>query len=980
MSSKEKLLASAQKNIEKGLLPKAISDYQQVVELDPRDNRHRQKLADLLSRAKMNADAIVQYDLVAKNFTETGFYLKAIAVYKQIQKLDPDRPETYSRLADLNIKQGLGGNALAEYRSLLALYEKKGQGTEAAGVLQKLAELEPDNPNWRVRMVEAYLRGGLKVKACEEAVKYIDDLLQSGAAASLPKVVERFLHHFPQERSIQVAYTRVLLQQGETAKAIHLLKELVKQDPDDPVVLDTLALTYRADGDFANERLTLKHMLKNTPNEFGLHERMLQCLLDAGETLRLLDLMERWAQGWCQAGQGELLKRWSKTLTKILPDEPRLVALIASVPSTPASVAPVESAPVPEPEVVVAQAPAEPTAPVQPAAAPSNVKTAIPAVEENVGSDAEEMSLDFLEGMGGLAGFDDQPAEEAVEPTSSEPVVAASSEQPEQELSLASVPDIAESSDDLELELELELDTGGIELAGDVEGEDLSAVTSTELSSESMAGPLEEPTFFASESTFEETEGLELTIDETGFELEVDSYDSGAPDTSELELPDATGLELEAETAAELEALSLDPGEESFAPEEEMSFGDQMPGGIELSTEPISLDLDISSENFAQDSFEQLPSGEDEPLEDLEELEVIEEIEEYVEETEVAEALPPLPEFPAEEDLPLAAAELSPSPALLDEAAFLAETLDAAGLVKNEAEIDFPEVPLPMVAEAVKVAELSGEIGTLNLGELVEELPTEQPDLRAELEEADFFLQQDLFDAAEQVCLRVLEQDPDHAEALLRLKEIEERRTAALNSTESKGGFLDLAAEILDDGALRATEDLPGLEDLDRFRFDGVFSEFKKGIESQIETDDTESHYNLGIAYKEMGLIDDAIAEFDKAMKSPDRMVDCLTLKGICLAEKGAFDLAEEVFRSGIGNPAVEDAERVSLHYEMGLLYEVWGRPADALKCFSSVAASDRIFRDVDQKLRLLREQLGTTAPDELADAGKSGKNRVTYL
>jgi len=241
-------------------------------------------------------------------------------------------------------------------------------------------------------------------------------------------------------------------------------------------------------------------------------------------------------------------------------------------------------------------------------------------------------------------------------------------------------------------------------------------------------------------------------------------------------------------------------------------------------------------------------------------------------------------------------------------------------------------------------------------------------------------LQQGLFDAAEQVCQQLLQHDPQFADAQACLAKIELQRAEALKAPEPQEDFFDLAAEILDDGALKATEDLPGLEDLDRFRFDGVFSEFKKGIESQIDTDDTESHYNLGIAYKEMGLLDDAIAEFDKAMVAPARLVDGLTLKGICLAEKGAFEQAEQVFRDGIDNPVVADPERISLHYELGLLYEVWDRPQEALTCFSTVAASDNVFRDVDQKLQALRSRVVQTESDGTSTAAGSSKGRVTFL
>ena len=69
---KEKLLASAQKNLQKGQLAKAIKDYQKLVGADPRDIRHRQKLAELCSRAKMIDEALEEYEKVAKHFSDSA--------------------------------------------------------------------------------------------------------------------------------------------------------------------------------------------------------------------------------------------------------------------------------------------------------------------------------------------------------------------------------------------------------------------------------------------------------------------------------------------------------------------------------------------------------------------------------------------------------------------------------------------------------------------------------------------------------------------------------------------------------------------------------------------------------------------------------------------------------------------------------------------------------------------------------------------
>jgi len=156
--------------------------------------------------------------------------------------------------------------------------------------------------------------------------------------------------------------------------------------------------------------------------------------------------------------------------------------------------------------------------------------------------------------------------------------------------------------------------------------------------------------------------------------------------------------------------------------------------------------------------------------------------------------------------------------------------------------------------------------------------------------------------------------------------------------------------------------------------------EVDEEIESSIDPEDAESHYNLGIAYKEMGLLDDAITEFATAMRHPSRRFDALTLKGICLAEKGAIVEAEEALRLGLKFPGLGQEEKMSLHFELGLIKENAGHLKDALQQFQAVAETDHFFRDVGLKIKKLKDQLGITDTGLDNPSGLGNKNKVTYL
>ncbi len=175
-STKTKLLDSAQKNLLKGQFVKAIAEYRQIIQLDPSDMRHRQKLAEILTKANLKDEAINEYTSLAKQYVDSVHYLKAIAVYKQIQKLEPTNPEISLTLGSLNEKQGLIGNATSEYASAIHIYENNGDNFKALKVLESMLALDPGNSAVRLRIAEKYFAIGKESNAFSEFVALATDL------------------------------------------------------------------------------------------------------------------------------------------------------------------------------------------------------------------------------------------------------------------------------------------------------------------------------------------------------------------------------------------------------------------------------------------------------------------------------------------------------------------------------------------------------------------------------------------------------------------------------------------------------------------------------------------------------------------------------------------------------------------------------------------------------------------------------------
>ena len=133
-----------------------------------------------------------------------------------------------------------------------------------------------------------------------------------------------------------------------------------------------------------------------------------------------------------------------------------------------------------------------------------------------------------------------------------------------------------------------------------------------------------------------------------------------------------------------------------------------------------------------------------------------------------------------------------------------------------------------------------------------------------------------------------------------------------------------------------------------------VFAKFKEGVAKQIGVDDAQSHYDLGVAYKEMALFDDAIREFGTAARDPKRMCNCQSMIGMIQLERGNLNEAIDAFMRGLQSPDRTKEQEAALSYEIGAAYEVKKMNRQALEYFQRTARLIPSFRDVQERVRKL--------------------------
>ena len=136
--------------------------------------------------------------------------------------------------------------------------------------------------------------------------------------------------------------------------------------------------------------------------------------------------------------------------------------------------------------------------------------------------------------------------------------------------------------------------------------------------------------------------------------------------------------------------------------------------------------------------------------------------------------------------------------------------------------------------------------------------------------------------------------------------------------------------------------------------FENLLRHFKEGVSRSLGEEDYESHYDLGIAFKEMGLIDDAVVEFQKALRSRTHRLPAYEALGQCFVEQERFQVATTVLTRAMHEPGLTDEQRIGVLYLLAFSSEKLQRIDDARSYYQRVYATDTRFRDVARCLERL--------------------------
>ena len=1023
---RENVIRAAEKYVAKGKLEAAIKEYRKVLAENPNDANTLNRVGDLYARIERFDEAVKLFSQIAEQYTRDGFFVKAIAIYKKIIKLDPTSLAVYERLAELYHKQGLLNEARTQYQVLADYYEKHDNAASAITIYQRMAEFEPDNPSFHLKLAELYESQRLTEKAMKEYRLLADLLIVAGSVEEAVQVYLKALEVSSSDLDFVRDAVSGLHDTGHVGGAAKVLARAVELNPeaaglarqvglegdDEEEVaeepLDRLEPTQSASfempdagdafdtGDtFATDDSFSADDTFSTDDAFEIPETSFDGIQEALEE-----------SGISTMAQPEVEEDGGFTFD-LDDDEPpaSLVTppadMLESSPGSssfdsPSFDSPVDDSPAPEPS---------------------------PSFGSD-GTDDFDIDLDF----------DITPGEDLGVATAADPGVDSATTGTEEfeidwpaddALELPDVPAPAAAVEEPAYDLDETLPSTRAS----------QALETFELEAFELGEPSLEPVehVAASAEPAASDPGAELEIDLDSLDLEPPSFDAVAPDSGDGSWDDAATEPAEQGIrgdAAEVQAQFDQRREEDLLAEAKVFFkyGLQEKArdrlgelfqvrpdhleGLDLQTR-IDLDAEQFSEAMASANLVSRIAGEADTggesaqaiwtsLQEvlskagftLEGDRVVGEPGQKVaQDDRIAQLLDDLsleaydaPVVAAQSDeipIPGRAAEVAvdeeetvsvepeppiaePEPAAESEPAFELEpafepepVIEAEPAFEPESAVE-PEpsvAPPSAAAEAAAAAPpptASGD-GGRKLISLVDELGLD--DLEDQLDDELAAAPEGAEAAPVPVVAPLADPLEDTGMSWLDDLESESQVTASDEEKifEEEDDFFDLAAELereLSEDSAAADAAQPQEQSLE-----DIIEGFKQGVAENLSPEDYDTHFNLGIAYREMGLLDEAIGEFQLAAKDDRYIVDSSSLLGICFLEKGLPELAVRSYRKGLASPSISEEATLGLLYDMGTAYLSLGDSDAAYKTFVEVYGMNSHYRDVSTRLQELKAQ-----------------------
>ncbi|HEY4710623.1 MAG TPA: tetratricopeptide repeat protein [Candidatus Acidoferrales bacterium] len=974
--NKNKALESALKFLNQGKVAQAIAEYQQILRQDPKDQATLMTVGDLFARQGDMPQAIEYFERLAQVYLNDGFNSKAIAIYKKIAKLAPAELAPLERLADLYVQQGVLSEARPLFLQIAEVHLKANRAPKAVEVLNRLLEVEPDNPRVQLRLAELYNVMGQKKEAAQTYLGYAQRLFDRGEGEEAEKLIERALGVDAASAPALLLKAKILASGQKDDQAVAILEGHPEADAGGEVTDLLLALEIKSghlDKAAARARTQL---LRGSAHSRPL-QTVAEAFIEGGQAENALPLLRELRDPMVESSDQDRFLKLLSSATENLPANTEALEMLADFSRTTSDPFHLNAA---LSKLVDAYA-----ATGDQARAEHLMKEMIERNKGDerlvarleqlrtggTGSPVEAVAPSVPETMAELTLRDEAPAEEGsaeamlIETAVPETPVRASDEGFDEETQRY----ISQALTDVDLFSSYGLTQKATHLLENVLQRAPQHTPTLERLLDLYLGAGNERRTAELAAQLEQIHRERMDTVNTERFAELRQRFQKVAGIEAQQLPAAQATPEQVPTPAAGPTAVIAPAEPATIDAAPVTQAQQAPVEFEIPLATFEPEPTAAANSFpavappeAPVAAVPIPAQPVAASAPSEEVDLSDEWEAMVQEVAGPEAVVPQEVAPTPEPV-------EAEPALEEERIEIEVPSDEVAPVEFapiEASVEIPEATI--IPEAIEITEPSEVIETA-------EVPLEVTE-----------------EAVAEPLIEIIEQEPvEQAPAANIEFELEltpePTRANGKNGAATTEDFLsELASEVedMDTPAAEpktvytpaqpvpvaaaatppvASEPIPEATAESLNELAEVFQDFRNELgEMDDEEEDLETHYNLGIAYREMGLLDEAIGEFQKVAKAVQKgkpfrySMNCATLLAVSFMDKGEPKIASLWYQRALDVPGLDQEAVLALRYDMGMALDMAGEANAALDSFRQVYAMNIDYRDVADRIATLQK------------------------
>jgi tetratricopeptide (TPR) repeat protein len=916
--SKTRMLREGERYVQQGKISLAIKEYLKIIKDTPDDVLTLNTLGDLYLRQSRVEDANQLFLRVADSYARNNFLLKAIAVFRKILNSDPNNLEVNLQLASLYARQGMNVDARNQYMLLGDLYTQAGKANESLEAYEKVVEIDPTNAIMQLRLAETHLEQDNKEKAYLMFAGAARAQMKSGNVAGAMASFRRALAINWANSEALKGFLETALHAGDLSSALEKIHECVQGYPDDPALQALMGRVYEATGQLEQAEQCLHAAVSDDDTLFAHILPLSRAFLQSGDPDRALHCLDPIVSVLICRRETEKLTEAYDCILEIhpqhLPTLHKLADILSNANDNARYMSTLEKI----------------TQLYQGAGQPGEALKSVERILD-VNPDSQP-HLDLHRELFSQA-FPGAPYHlpPGVLDARREPIRRLDDSVGSADLHLGSADSSASSIVEIDLLLNYGLKEKALQLLRTLE----------------MAKPADIEIRRRLYSLYAES-GEQLLAAQQGVLLSALHRKAGDQEAAEKSWSEAKSLAPDwIGSGVDIVAFAREHGIILEQAKTENTIRESKAG----------LEVDLSgdlSEIFFQDSSEEtlvLPDRHESGL--PEESDVIAE--------EFSPEIPrsPVPESAEEQlqevDFYIRLGFHDEAHAKLDEiaAAFpghpeLASRFALLGLE--------PAPGSDVVALSPPIASISASAPGAADSTSLSFIPQEDAD-----SEDAIYLPASSSEALGNGLEAAASQFGEN-----KWFEINDEPAVEIPSIDNEFVLPPIADSSVVDAPAAST---PVPETPANSMFADLIAEVNSLTDQEIAREDFETHYNLGIAYREMGLLEDAIREFQSSVKalnpekSPREFIQCCGMLSTCFLEKGMARSAIRWCQTALNIKEISPHETIALRYDIGVAHASAGDHERALDCFGMIFGIDPSYRDVARRIDDLKIGLERHAP-----------------